>query len=56
MEQDNDKPYPELNDPVIGPARAGSNYLENTVLSKLTGDVRYVRNATRAWAPLVWNK
>ncbi|KAF8416181.1 glycoside hydrolase [Tirmania nivea] len=56
IESDGEKPYPDLTDPVIGPARAGSNYLENKVLSKLTGDVKYVRNATRAWAPLVWNK
>lgn len=56
IEEESELPYPQLKDPVIGPARAGSNILENKVLSKLTGDVKYVRNATRAWAPLVWNK
>ncbi|KAF8445442.1 mannosyl-oligosaccharide alpha-1,2-mannosidase-like protein [Kalaharituber pfeilii] len=56
IELDEEKPYPNFDHPTIGPARAGSNYLENKVLSKLTGDVIYLRNATRAWAPLVWNK
>ena len=40
----------------IGPARAGSNWLEYRTLSKLTGDARYLRNATRAWSNLVWNQ
>ncbi|KAI9844847.1 MAG: hypothetical protein M1837_005265 [Sclerophora amabilis] len=42
--------------PAISPARAGSNILENGALSKLTGDGIYLENATKAWAPLVWNK
>ncbi|KAI9821283.1 MAG: hypothetical protein M1827_004019 [Pycnora praestabilis] len=51
--------YPEKirsQNPAIGPARAGSNWLENYRLSRLTGDVRYVNNATKAWTPLVWNR
>ncbi|KAI9839241.1 MAG: hypothetical protein M1819_003235 [Sarea resinae] len=42
--------------PSIGPARAGSNYLENRVLSRLDGDNSYLANASKAWAPLVWNQ
>ncbi|KAF2805479.1 mannosyl-oligosaccharide alpha-1,2-mannosidase-like protein [Mytilinidion resinicola] len=51
-----DPSKPRYKNPSIGPARAGSNILENRVLSRLTGNVAYVNNATRAWAPLVWNK
>jgi mannosyl-oligosaccharide alpha-1,2-mannosidase len=40
----------------IGPARAGSNFLENCVLSKLTGNSEYCARATRSWAPLVRSK
>jgi mannosyl-oligosaccharide alpha-1,2-mannosidase len=43
-------------DPIIGPARVGSNFLENCVLSKLTGKPEYCARATQAWAPLVRNK
>ncbi|OCK86043.1 glycoside hydrolase family 47 protein [Lepidopterella palustris CBS 459.81] len=39
----------------IDPARAGSNILENRVLSRLTNNDIYFANATRAWAPLVWS-
>src|ERR1700761_895900 len=47
---------PEIaNDPSIGPARAGSNFLELCTLSKLTKDPIYCNTATRAWAPLVRN-
>lgn len=42
--------------PAIGPARAGSSILENRVLTRLTGDARYVQDSTKAWAPLVWSK
>ncbi|KAI9755884.1 MAG: hypothetical protein M4579_004097 [Chaenotheca gracillima] len=41
--------------PAIGPARAGSNILENKALSKLTKNKIYAKNATKAWSPLVWN-
>ncbi|RPB03274.1 seven-hairpin glycosidase [Choiromyces venosus 120613-1] len=37
------------NHPTIGPARAGTNWLENRILSKLTGNDIYGENATRAW-------
>jgi mannosyl-oligosaccharide alpha-1,2-mannosidase len=40
----------------IGPARAGSNFLEFCTLTKLTGDHEYCSKATRAWSVLVWNK
>jgi mannosyl-oligosaccharide alpha-1,2-mannosidase len=40
----------------VGPARAGSNFLENCVLSKLTGNSEYCARATQSWAPLVRNK
>lgn len=46
----------KLDDPVIGPARAGSSILENRVLTRLTGDPIYGKNSTLAWAPLVWPK
>ncbi|KAI5838014.1 glycoside hydrolase [Morchella snyderi] len=50
------RPIPGFAHATIGPARAGSNWLENKVLSKLTGKVGYELNATRAWKPLVWNR
>jgi mannosyl-oligosaccharide alpha-1,2-mannosidase len=40
----------------IGPARAGSNFLELCTLSKLTGDPEYCSKATIAWSSLVRNK
>jgi mannosyl-oligosaccharide alpha-1,2-mannosidase len=45
----NQRPIPGFAHATIGPARAGSNWLENKVLSKLTGKVEYELNATRAW-------
>ncbi|KZF25448.1 glycoside hydrolase family 47 protein [Xylona heveae TC161] len=42
--------------PAVAPARAGTNYLENRVLSRLTGDPVYTLNATKAWGPMVWPK
>jgi mannosyl-oligosaccharide alpha-1,2-mannosidase len=42
--------------PAIGPARAGSNILENCVLTVLTGNAEYCAKATGAWAHLVWNR
>jgi mannosyl-oligosaccharide alpha-1,2-mannosidase len=42
--------------PAIGPARAGSNILENCVLTKLTGNAEYCAKATGSWAHLVWNR
>ncbi len=42
--------------PSVGLARAGSNILENRVLSRLTGNKTYILNATLAWGPLVWGK
>ncbi|KAF2201060.1 seven-hairpin glycosidase [Delitschia confertaspora ATCC 74209] len=47
---------PRYKNPVIGPARTGSAILENRVLTRLTGDAIYTINATKAWAPLVWNQ
>lgn len=50
---------PELKkykNPIIGPARTGSNILENRVLSRLTANASYVVNATKAWDPLVWSQ
>src|ERR1700753_2409408 len=44
------------NDPSIGPARAGSNFLELCTLSKLTKDPEYCNKATRAWSSLVRNR
>ncbi|KAI9720223.1 MAG: hypothetical protein M1812_003041 [Candelaria pacifica] len=41
--------------PAINPARAGSNYLENYGLSRLTQNLDYITNATKAWSHLVWN-
>jgi mannosyl-oligosaccharide alpha-1,2-mannosidase len=40
----------------IGPARAGSNFLELCTLSKITGNPEYCGKATMAWAGLVRNK
>ncbi|KAF8540423.1 glycoside hydrolase [Trichophaea hybrida] len=51
-----ERPYPDYNHATIGPARAGSNWLENYGLSRLTGDPIYAANATKAWKPLVYNK
>jgi mannosyl-oligosaccharide alpha-1,2-mannosidase len=42
--------------PAIGPARIGSNILENCVLSKLTDNWEYCAKATQSWTHLVWNK
>jgi mannosyl-oligosaccharide alpha-1,2-mannosidase len=42
-------------DPSIGPARAGTNFLEFCTLSKLTKDPQYCNRATRAWSSLVRN-
>ncbi|KAF2877563.1 mannosyl-oligosaccharide alpha-1,2-mannosidase-like protein [Massariosphaeria phaeospora] len=42
--------------PVIGPARTGSSILENRVLTRITSNSIYAKNATLAWAPLVWSK
>lgn len=44
-----ERPGPDSGLAIIEPARAGSNWLENTVLSKLTRDDIYEKNATRAW-------
>ncbi|KAF2275749.1 mannosyl-oligosaccharide alpha-1,2-mannosidase-like protein [Westerdykella ornata] len=41
--------------PAISPARGGSAILENRVLSRMTGNNIYAKNATLAWAPLVWS-
>jgi mannosyl-oligosaccharide alpha-1,2-mannosidase len=41
--------------PAITPARA-SSILENRALTRLTGNPIYTKNATLAWAPLVWSK
>lgn len=48
-EAQDQRPIPELDHATIGPARAGSNWLENKVLTKLTGNGEYERNATRSW-------
>jgi len=37
------------NHPTVTPARAGTNWLENKILSKLTGNDIYWENATSAW-------
>lgn len=50
-----DPSKPHYKNPSIGPARAGSNILENRVLSRLTNNQVYLSNVTRAWAPLVWS-
>jgi mannosyl-oligosaccharide alpha-1,2-mannosidase len=42
-------PYPDYDHATIGPARAGSNWLENMSLSRLTGQKIYGINATNAW-------
>ncbi|KAF1960860.1 mannosyl-oligosaccharide alpha-1,2-mannosidase-like protein [Byssothecium circinans] len=46
----------KYDNPVVGPARAGSSILENRVLTRLTSNPIYTKNATLAWAPLVWSK
>jgi mannosyl-oligosaccharide alpha-1,2-mannosidase len=51
--------HPDLQqyeNPVVGPARAGSSILENRVLTRLTGNPIYTQNSTMSWAPLVWSK
>ena len=42
--------------PSVSLARTGSNFLENRVLTRLSGIELYYRNASRAWSTLVWNK
>ena len=42
--------------PAVSLARTGSNFLENRVLTRLSGDDIYFKNASRAWSGLVWNK
>lgn len=51
-----ERPIPGFAHATIGPARTGTNWLENQVLSRLTGDEIYLKNATRAWSSIVWNK
>lgn len=53
-EENPDKPH--YDNPAISPARAGSAILENRVLTRLSGDAIYARNASLAWSPLVWSK
>jgi mannosyl-oligosaccharide alpha-1,2-mannosidase len=48
-EAEADRPIPGYAHATVGPARAGTNWLENKVLSKLTGKDIYERNATRSW-------
>jgi mannosyl-oligosaccharide alpha-1,2-mannosidase len=48
-EIEGERPYPDYNHATIGPARAGSNWLENYGLSRLTEDPVYLANATKAW-------
>jgi mannosyl-oligosaccharide alpha-1,2-mannosidase len=47
---------PRYQNPSIGLARAGSNILENCVLSELTDEWEYCSKATLAWMPLVYSK
>ncbi|KAI9794926.1 MAG: hypothetical protein M1835_006300 [Candelina submexicana] len=47
---------PHYLNPAINPARAGSNFLENYELSRLSKITGYITNATRAWSHLVWNE
>ena len=47
---------PRYENPAIGLARAGSNILENCVLSELTDEWGYCGKATLAWIPLVYSK
>ena len=42
--------------PSVSLARTGSNFLENRVLTRLSGNDIYFRNASRAWSTLVWNR
>ncbi|RPA87570.1 seven-hairpin glycosidase [Ascobolus immersus RN42] len=51
-----ERPIPGFAHATIGPARTGTNWLENKVLSRLTGNDVYLKNATRAWSSIVWNK
>lgn len=55
-EEEKDRPYPHFEHATIGPARAGSNWLENMALSRLSGLKIYGENATKAWKPLVYTK
>ena len=40
----------------VGPARAGSNIIENCILSNLTSNPKYCQVATKSWSSLVWSK
>jgi mannosyl-oligosaccharide alpha-1,2-mannosidase len=51
-----DPTRPRYKHPAVGPARAGSNILENCVLTKLSGNAEYCAKATGSWAHLVWNR
>ncbi|KAF2455062.1 glycoside hydrolase [Lineolata rhizophorae] len=51
-----DPSKPRYEHPVINAARAGSSILENRALSRLSGREIYYQNATKSWAPLVWNR
>lgn len=51
-----DPSKPRRAHPAIGPARAGSNILENCVLSKLTDNWEYCAKSTLAWMPLVFSR
>ncbi|KAK7202956.1 mannosyl-oligosaccharide alpha-1,2-mannosidase-like protein [Myxozyma melibiosi] len=58
VHEDSDPEYASMSrevSPTLGPARIGSNWLENYRLSKLVGNKEYVTNATRSWSSLVWN-
>jgi mannosyl-oligosaccharide alpha-1,2-mannosidase len=55
-EKESERPYPHYEHATIGPARAGSNWLENMALSRLSGNTVYGENATKAWKPLVYSK
>jgi mannosyl-oligosaccharide alpha-1,2-mannosidase len=48
-EEEKNRPYPHFEHATIGPARAGSNWLENMSLSRLSGATIYGENATKAW-------
>lgn len=48
-EEEGARPYPKFWHATVGPARAGSNWLENSRLSALTGNGVYRENATRSW-------
>lgn len=51
-----ERPYPDYDHATIGPARAGSNWLENMALSRLSGLPQYGVNATRAWRCVVFDQ